>query len=32
MQFSGENLSSGTYFVKLETPAFNAVQRAVLLK
>ncbi len=32
MQFSGENLSSGTYFVKLESPAFNAVQRAVFLK
>ncbi len=32
MQFNGENLSSGTYFVKLETPAFNAVQKAVLLK
>lgn len=32
MQFRGENLSSGTYFVKLETPAFNAVKRAVLLK
>ncbi len=32
MQFNGNNLSTGVYFVKLETPDFNAVQKAVLLK
>ncbi len=32
MQFNGANLSSGTYFVKLETPDFSATQKAVLLK
>ncbi|NUO19815.1 T9SS type A sorting domain-containing protein [bacterium] len=32
MQFNANDLSSGTYFIQLETPVFNAVQRAVLLK
>ena len=32
MQFDGNAMSSGTYFVKLETPDFNAVQKAVLVK
>ena len=32
MQFNGYGLSSGTYFVKLETPDFHAVRKAVLLK
>lgn len=32
MQFDGNGLSSGTYFVKLETPDFHSVQKAVLLK
>lgn len=32
MQFNGNRLSSGTYFVRLETPAFTATQKAVLLK
>ena len=32
MQFNGNGLSSGTYFVRLETPAFSATQKAVLLK
>lgn len=32
MQFNGANLSSGTYFFKLETPEFRASQKAVLLK
>ena len=32
MQFNGNGLSSGTYFVRLETPAFTATQKAVLLK
>ncbi|MBK8128127.1 MAG: T9SS type A sorting domain-containing protein [bacterium] len=32
LQFNAENLASGTYFVKLETPDLNSVQKAVLLK
>jgi len=32
MQFNGNGLSSGTYFVRLETPDFSATQKAVLLK
>ncbi|MCB1060558.1 MAG: T9SS type A sorting domain-containing protein [Calditrichaeota bacterium] len=32
MAFDGNNLSSGIYFVKLETPDYNSVQKAVLLK
>ena len=32
MQFNGKDLSSGTYFVRLETPTFTATQKAVLLK
>jgi hypothetical protein len=32
MQFNGNGLSSGTYFVRFETPAFTATQKAVLLK
>ncbi|MBL0062423.1 MAG: T9SS type A sorting domain-containing protein [bacterium] len=32
MQFNGNGLSSGTYFVRLETPSFSATQKAVLLK
>lgn len=30
--FDARNLSSGTYFVRFETPAFSATQKAVLLK
>ncbi len=32
MQFNGNNLSSGTHFVRLETPAFTATQKATFLK
>ncbi|MBL0061760.1 MAG: T9SS type A sorting domain-containing protein [bacterium] len=32
MQFNGNGLSSGAYFVRLETPTFTATQKAVLLK
>jgi len=32
MQFNGNGLSSGTYFVRLETPAFTATRKASLLK
>lgn len=32
MQFNGNNLSTGIYFIRLETPAFTATQKAVLLK
>ena len=32
MQFNGNGLSSGTYFVRLETPAFTATRKATLLK
>ncbi|MBL0062425.1 MAG: T9SS type A sorting domain-containing protein [bacterium] len=32
MQFNGNNLSTGIYFVRLETSAFTATQKAVLLK
>ncbi|MBK6765548.1 MAG: T9SS type A sorting domain-containing protein [bacterium] len=32
MQFDGNRLSSGAYFVRLETPNHSATQKAVLLK
>jgi len=32
MQFYGNGLSSGTYFVRLETPTSSATQKAILLK
>jgi len=32
MQFYGNGLSSGTYFVRLETPAFSATRKATFLK
>jgi hypothetical protein len=32
IRFDGSGLSSGNYFVRLESPSFSAVQKAVLLK
>ncbi len=32
LQLNADNFSSGTYFVRMETPTFSATQKAVLLK